>query len=104
MDNGRREIESIFQQIMVGLKDIFPKSTKINELIKNLEIWLKTIKGNPSLLNDFIEPIWDDPKKIEISNVDKISFEKLLNQLEEVQQFLIDSNQNKFLNNWKKKE
>lgn len=105
LDFGRENIQQIFQQISISVKEKLKENSKNKKIVyldKKLDEYLKQIKGN--LSEDFIETIWDDQIKIEQSNVDKISFEDLLEKLEEIQQLMISSNLQQLLTGWKKKE
>lgn len=85
------------------MKFLDKKNEKIDDLIKKLEEMLKKIKG-PLFVDSVVEEIWIDPKKIEISNVAKLSYEDLLLRLEEIQTIMIENGLKEYLFKWKNKE
>ena len=76
LDFGRKNVEIIIESIYNKLKET--KNKKMKEEFEKTVNWLK---GNSKL--EKISEIWENNQELEISNLDKISYENILIKLEE---------------------
>ena len=85
LDFGRKKIENVLEYISNSVGE-----SNVNYF--TLKEYLSYLKGNTNK-NLSLEEIWDQNDKKLNSNVDKISFESLLNKLEEIENNLKEEKQ-----------
>ena len=87
LDFGRKKVEIIFQSIYNKLKET--NNVKMKEKLRKR---IQKLKGEANQEKQ-VHEIWNNKNELKKSNLDKVSFETLLNKLEKYVEKLIEENE-----------